>query len=248
MKRTKLVWGIVLCSLLMAYPCYANINQFLGKWKNVNPNTRGLTTLEITMQGANVFVHAWGQCEPQDCDWQKIQGYAYANNVSANLLGTALAVTALYKTGFSETVVVLHPAGNQLRADVFTRFTDNSGRSNYTHSDIFNRVPQGLAAPVQVSPANGSVFNIFPRSTKLDWNPVQGAAHYGVEIDCLGCCQAGKWCTDVGGKYLLLPSIDVTQYSFNFVGAQPGRWRVWAIDAQGNPGPKSPWWGFSYTK
>jgi hypothetical protein len=37
-------------------------------------------------------------------------------------------------------------------------------------------------------------------------------------------------------------------YTFDFVGAQPGRWRVWALDKNGKPGQKSPWWTFHYTR
>ncbi len=32
-----------------------------------------------------------------------------------------------------------------------------------------------------------------------------------------------------------------TSNTFTFIGAQPGRWRVFAVDAQGRPGFKSPW-------
>jgi hypothetical protein len=248
MKRIMLVWGIVVCALLMAYPCYANINQFVGHWHNSDPNTKGITQLQITVQGNNVFVHAWGKCHPQDCDWKAVPGYAYADNVSQNVMAGALAVTAFYKTGFSETIIVLHAARNQLRANTFTRFTDNRGRSNYTEVYTFKKAPSGLTAPVQVSPANGTAFNNYPRHTTLVWRAVQGAAHYGVEVDCFGCCQAGKWCTDVRKKYLIVPSVNATQHAFDFVGAQPGRWRVWAIDAQGQAGPKSPWWESKYTR
>ena len=39
-----------------------------------------------------------------------------------------------------------------------------------------------------------------------------------------------------------------TEAEFDFLGAQPGRWRVWAVDASGIEGPKSGWGTFSYTK
>jgi hypothetical protein len=39
-----------------------------------------------------------------------------------------------------------------------------------------------------------------------------------------------------------------TEYFFNWVGAQPGRWRVWAIDASGREGPRTGWWVFVYTR
>ena len=108
--------------------------------------------------------------------------------------------------------------------------------------------PTGLPAPRLLSPANGSSFNVFPRRTELRWQAVAGAASYTVEVDCMQCCAAGKWCTDVGQTFRIADGAKDTRYTFDFVGAQPGRWRVWAVDASGRPGPKSDWWEFRYTQ
>jgi hypothetical protein len=107
---------------------------------------------------------------------------------------------------------------------------------------------QTLSPPAQRSPANGKRFNHYPRQMTLNWNAVPGSAAYTVEIDCYGCCQTGKWCADIGKNYIEVQSISSTTYTFNFVGAQPGRWRVWAVDQKGNPGKKSSWWTFSFTR
>lgn len=37
-----------------------------------------------------------------------------------------------------------------------------------------------------------------------------------------------------------------TSFSLEFVGAQPGRWRVWAIDGAGNASAKTEWWYFEF--
>lgn len=105
-----------------------------------------------------------------------------------------------------------------------------------------------LPAPNQISPRSGSRFSHYPRRTKLKWAAVKGAASYTVEIDCYGCCRANKWCTDVGRTYKKIGSIRSKTYTFNFVGAQPGRWRVWAVDKNGNHGKKSGWRTFHYTR
>jgi hypothetical protein len=102
-------------------------------------------------------------------------------------------------------------------------------------------------APVQVSPPDGSVFDNFPRTTNFSWSAVTGGTTYRLEIDCLGCCSANQWCADVGQTWFVSPPLTGTSYSHDFVGAQEGRWRVWAIDANGVEGPKSRWWGFRYT-
>lgn len=250
MKKVVIILGVLVLALSLACPAFASIGQFVGKWKNTDANTRGITTLEIGASGTALSVQAWGKCSPQDCDWGMVPGYAYGLNVSSNLGATASVVTALYKTNFSETILVIRSGGAHLRADSFTRFTDNSKRSNYTATYLFTKFTAApvLTAPVQVSPVNGTVFNNFPRTTKLEWKPVPGAASYTVEIDCMHCCQSGKWCTDIGKQYKVVPNLKASSYTFNFVGAQPGKWRVWAVGANGQPGPKSAWWEFRYTR
>jgi len=39
-----------------------------------------------------------------------------------------------------------------------------------------------------------------------------------------------------------------TEYTFEFVGAQPGRWRVWPVNKQGKRGNPSEWRTFRYLR
>ena len=124
----------------------AALSNFGDGWRNVNADTYGITRLQVTVNGANVAVHAWGKCHPQDCDWGTVQGHAYATSAAASLSAKAQAVSAVFKTSFSEAMVLLHSGrGNSLRADVYTRFTDNSGRSNYVRTERFARQRQTSA-------------------------------------------------------------------------------------------------------
>ena len=118
--------------------------------------------------------------------------------------------------------------------------------SDWAYFGVSNPQP-GLTAATQLSPAHGTVFSHFPRTTTLEWSSVPGAVAYFVEVDCYHCCQSNQWCTDVGGTYRL-ERVAETSYTFDFAGAQPGRWRVWAVLATGEEGPKSDWWEFSYTQ
>jgi hypothetical protein len=104
------------------------------------------------------------------------------------------------------------------------------------------------SSPVQISPQNGTVFDHYPRTTTLRWNTVAGASSYSVEVDCYHCCVADNWCTDVGEEWSTYTGVRDNTYTFNFVGAQPGRWRVWAIDSVGNAGTRSEWWEFEYLR
>ena len=96
----------------------------------------------------------------------------------------------------------------------------------------------GLKAPQLLGPADGTTFNEFPRKTKLDWSAVEGANEYEVQVQF----KAGnEW---VSFKNIREKS---TSYTFDFRGAQPGRWRVCAIDGQ-KKGPFSKWSNFTYTR
>jgi len=249
MKRWLKVTGMVLFLILFAASALqAGIDRFLGSWRNVDPHTRGITKLEIRRAGDHLRIRAWGKCHPTDCDWGWSRGYAYGPDVSSDLFSSAQAVLVRFRTSFSDTVVILKPAGaNRLRAEVFTRFTDTSGRTNYRKVYTFSRAAR-LPAPQQISPPDGAVFRHYPRRTTLRWRAVPGAVSYTVEIDCYHCCQSNKWCREVGRAWKVIPNIQGTSYTFQFVGAQPGRWRVWAVDALGRPGIKSPWWHFRYSR
>lgn len=97
--------------------------------------------------------------------------------------------------------------------------------------------PLLLSAPAPLSPADGAVFGNYPRSTTLTWEAVPGASAYIVEVEYDG----GGWTP------YRLETLTGTSFTFDFVGMQPGRWRVWALDEDGAEGDKSPWRVFEYT-
>ena len=123
----------------------------------------------------------------------------------------------------------------------------NDGQGNFVVTEI-DQGTYHLDAPGQISPANGTTFGNFPRDTVLSWAPVQGASSYTVEVDCKDGCRAGWWCDEFDRVWLAQTGITGTSFNFSFVGAQPGRWRVWAIYPNGHEGAKSDWWQFTYTQ
>jgi hypothetical protein len=103
-----------------------------------------------------------------------------------------------------------------------------------------------LAAPETEWPQARVTFNHYPRLTKVTWQPVPDADSYSVEVDCFHCCDLGKWCTDVGRATITASRIAATSYAFSWVGANWGRWRVWAVSSGGDEGLKSKWHEFIY--
>lgn len=111
--------------------------------------------------------------------------------------------------------------------------------------------PFALAAPRPTAPADGAVFHHYPRTTVLEWSPVPGAACYSVEVEYFDCWPKAD-CPKTGPHELAgdppQSGLEETRYEFNFIGAQRGRWRVWALDARGRAGAKSAWVNFRYTR
>lgn len=100
-----------------------------------------------------------------------------------------------------------------------------------------------LPAPTPLLPANGTVYNVFPRTTTLVWTSVDGATVYIIEIES---CLPGTNPLACQPYITTNVTSSQTSYTFNFVGAQPGRWRVWAMDVSSQEGVKSDWWMFTH--
>jgi hypothetical protein len=189
-------------------------------------------TAEIYANGAGVVTYVWEFSDDVGTPAVSAKQTVTFNNEGVQRVKTARSFSSPY-TGWAR-LRVLEPNKKVV--------------SNEANFILVCKPPQGLPAPVLRSPATGSVFKNFPRTLTLRWSAVSGAAYYMVEIDCFDCCKKNQWCTDVGKSYKLVRNLKATSYTFNFVGAQPGRWRVWAVDAAGNEGSNSDWWEFKFTK
>ncbi|HEY5907393.1 MAG TPA: hypothetical protein VIZ31_05075, partial [Vicinamibacteria bacterium] len=87
--------------------------------------------------------------------------------------------------------------------------------------------------PQSLSPATGTLFTHFPRSTTLVWSGVSDPSvpvTYRVNVQfCQGSANNPTNCVD---RPTYCPGVVTsTTCSFDFVGGQPGRWRVRAVDA-----------------
>lgn len=242
MKRLILILAAGIFTLSATSTAFAQLNQFPGRWENINSNTGGITALDIRLTGAGLRIRAWGQCQPRDCDWGEVTAFAYGPGVNDSLNQTAKVISAVFSTGFSETLLIIEPApANRLRAEVFTRFTDNSTRANYKSVHTFTNA---FPAPKQISPSAGVDFDHFPRTVTLAWETVPGAASYTVEVQF--CPPAG--CAQGARRHRLQSNLRTTSYTFDFVGAQPGRWRVWAVNERGQAGLVSEWREFRFSR
>ncbi|MGK0391762.1 MAG: hypothetical protein ACI94Y_004529 [Maribacter sp.] len=112
--------------------------------------------------------------------------------------------------------------------------------------EVVSSAKPALAAPRLNSPADKKIFTHFPRETTLIWGAVTGAMEYIVELDCH--FSNNTWHTDTSDEPFRLETTSDTFYSFGWVGAQAGRWRITAVDKNGNEGKASEWRQFEYTQ
>jgi hypothetical protein len=129
------------CFVLVAHSdAFAQLSMFQGNWRNTDPATRGITRLQINTGAAPVRVHAWGSCSPSDCDMGTVDGFAYGPSAASNLNTSAEALSAVFRTTFSEAIFIIRPArGDRLQVEVYDRFTDGSGRTAYATTYSFAR-------------------------------------------------------------------------------------------------------------
>jgi hypothetical protein len=138
----KIAFGTLIIGMVIAFANMASAQTalFEGHWKNVNPQTRGVVELDIHVHGLDVDVKAWGACSPKPCEIGNIDAHLYAPGVGDNLVATARALIVRYHDSFSERILVIEPRGqDELFAQMFTHFTDNSKRTNYVESGTFKK-------------------------------------------------------------------------------------------------------------
>lgn len=76
---------------------------------------------------------------------------------------------AVFDAGFSETTLFIKPQGDQLSVKSYTRFKDNSGRTNYASSYVFQKSPS-------ISATSGLISGIKPlkQLNRLQTIPLTG--------------------------------------------------------------------------
>jgi hypothetical protein len=107
------------------------------------------------------------------------------------------------------------------------------------------RSAKPLPAPKQLSPAEGAIFDHYPRVTTLVWSPVPGASAYVVEWDFY---DGGRWASERGGSIATTARVTDPVHTMSFIGAHRGRWRVTALDEKGETGEPGQWREFVYTR
>jgi hypothetical protein len=162
MKIATRIIHVLLFMVIAGTAFAADLNRFSGSWKNTDQNTRGIVALDIRISGKDITIRAWGKCSPKDCDWGSTTGYAYASDISSNLLTATEAFSGTFKTNFNEIALIIRSTdNNELDVVALTRFTDNSKRNNYQSAYVFRQaLPEASGGDcLPYDPANLRIKN-----------------------------------------------------------------------------------------
>ena len=128
MKKAATVLTITAFFLTIASSAFASLRHFSGTWTNSDPDTRGITALDIDVSDTRVTVQAWGRCHPRDCDWGRVEGEVYAPDVSSNLRESAQLISAVFRSGRGKRLLLIRRGGrNELNVEVLVQFGDRRG-------------------------------------------------------------------------------------------------------------------------
>lgn len=113
-----------------------DLSSLLGRWKNTNSATRGISEIVISEDGEILRVQTFGACASGSRDWGEGLTTTYAYSVAGDIVagfeltydfgGQEALVTAIHNRG----VLVIH---------AYHRFTDGSGRSNFISKEFFHQ-------------------------------------------------------------------------------------------------------------
>jgi hypothetical protein len=110
----------------------SKVDEFVGHWKNENPDSGAITRVEIDARVNQLIVHMWAKCYPTDCDW---------GTQSVPLSDTDKGVVQVrWNASFRVTQQEIRPlADKRLEVVGHTHFTDKSGRPDFDRVNYFVR-------------------------------------------------------------------------------------------------------------
>jgi hypothetical protein len=193
-------------------------------------------TYDCLEQGAPTF-ERFGSPRAYEVDPKEDLGLLGSVNIAANstmhVVATFFTGTEAVRNPDSNTTVTLKPSTS---ANVAQRPAGSTNDSRPGPSSFV------IAQPELVLPRDGSVFAHYPRAIDLTWKPIPLAVSYSVELQFDGSQdRSGHWIGTV-------MSTSENHFATEFVGARPGRWRIWATNASGEVSQRSSWSRFLFIK
>jgi hypothetical protein len=113
-----------------------DLSSLVGRWKNTNSATRGISEIVISDEGKKLRVQTFGACASGPRDWGEGLATTYAYNVAGNIVA---GFELPYDFGTQETLVTAIHNRGVLVIHAYHRFKDGSGRSNFISKEFFHQ-------------------------------------------------------------------------------------------------------------
>ncbi|MCB9232394.1 MAG: hypothetical protein H6581_12065 [Bacteroidia bacterium] len=111
-----------------------DLKPFLGTWKNTKPGSGQIPKIIMRETEGELYMHAWGACTPQLCDWGQARCEVFTDGP-----GSPLANAFLARFTFEQMDVEIssNVKLGVLVVQTYTRFKDGSARHNYYTREFY---------------------------------------------------------------------------------------------------------------
>jgi hypothetical protein len=113
-----------------------DLSSLIGRWKNTNSATRGISEIIISEDGENLRVQTLGACASGPRDWGEGRATTYAYSVAGDIVA---GFELTYDFGAQETLVTAIHNRGVLVIHAYHRFKNGSGRSNFISKEFFHQ-------------------------------------------------------------------------------------------------------------
>lgn len=111
-----------------------DLSPFLGSWNNTKPDSGQLPKVIMTETDGQLFMHAYGACEPDLCDWGKAKCEVFTDGVDSPV---ANAFIASFSFEAMDVEISSNVKLGVLVIQTYTRFKDKSKRFNYYTREFY---------------------------------------------------------------------------------------------------------------
>jgi hypothetical protein len=113
-----------------------DLSSLIGRWKNTNSATRGISHIVISEDGKNLRVQTFGAYASGPRDWGEGLATTYAYSVAGDIVA---GFELTYDFGAQETLVTAIHNRGVLVIHAYHRFKDGRGRSNFISKEFFHQ-------------------------------------------------------------------------------------------------------------
>jgi hypothetical protein len=113
-----------------------DLSSLIGRWKNTNSATRGISEIIISEDGKNLRIQTFGACASSPRDWGERLATTYAYGVAGDIVA---GFELIYDFESQETLVTAIHNRGVLVIHAYHRFKDGSGRSNFISKEFFHQ-------------------------------------------------------------------------------------------------------------